>query len=176
MFNTIICSTLRPSVVAEARAATCDLRPPDVLSMLFSVCTPTFNRAHTLHRVFNSLMAQTCRDFEWIVIDDGSSDKTAALVREWQREARFPITYRYHANRGKHVSVNQAVALARGELFLIADSDDRFFPKPWSFSRILGTNPRQRRLEFTGVTGLCTYDDGKIVGDYFPSEVLIQLH
>ena len=116
-------------------------------------------------------MAQTCRDFEWIVIDDGSSDKTAALVREWQREARFPITYRYHANRGKHVSVNQAVALARGELFLIADSDDRFFPEAMElFKESWEQIPVKRRLEFTGVTGLCTYDDGKIVGDYFPSD------
>ena len=54
---------------------------------LFTVYTPTFNRAHTLHRVFDSLQAQTYRDFEWLVIDDGSTDGTPALMERYQSEA-----------------------------------------------------------------------------------------
>lgn len=160
-------------VVKPNNNTTCGLKLPNVVSMLFSVCTPTFNRAHTLRRVYDSLLAQTCKDFEWIVIDDGSSDKTRALVSEWQKEAWFPITYQYQANCGKHVSVNQAVAIAKGELFLIADSDDRFFPEAMEiFKEFWEQIPVKRRLEFTGVTGLCANDDGEIVGNYFPSEVL----
>jgi glycosyltransferase involved in cell wall biosynthesis len=60
---------------------------------LFTVYTPTFNRAHTLHRVFESLQAQTCRDFEWLVIDDGSTDGTAELMQRYQSEAAFPVRY-----------------------------------------------------------------------------------
>ena len=94
--------------------------------MLFTICTATYNRAHTLNRTFDSLMCQSEKDFEWLVIDDGSTDKTDALVRKWQAIAPFPIRYEYQPNQGKHIAVNLGAAKARGELFIIADSDDEF--------------------------------------------------
>lgn len=60
---------------------------------LFTVFTPAYNRAHTLHRVWESLKAQTERDFEWLVVDDGSTDNTAELIAQYQREADFPVRY-----------------------------------------------------------------------------------
>ena len=54
---------------------------------VFTVFTATYNRAHVLHRVYHSLRAQTFRDFEWLVVDDGSSDGTGALVAGWRAEA-----------------------------------------------------------------------------------------
>jgi len=96
------------------------------LSPVYTVFTPTFNRAHTLHRVFDSLVAQTYRDFEWIVIDDGSTDDTQSLIKLWQQQADFPIHYHYQVNSGKHIAYNYAVKLAHGELFLVIDSDDGF--------------------------------------------------
>ena len=71
-------------------------------SVLFTVFTPTYNRAHTLHRVYDSLCAQTLRDFEWLVIDDGSTDGTADLIANWAKSADFPIRYFKQEHSGRH--------------------------------------------------------------------------
>lgn len=104
-------------------------------SLRVSVVTPTYNRAHTLHRVYESLVGQTLRGtpdaplFEWIVIDDGSADDTRELVAEYAREAPFPVRYHFQENQGKAAALNAGFDLARGELLLMADSDDRFVPE-----------------------------------------------
>ena len=90
----------------------------------FSICTPTFNRAHTLPRLYTSLQDQTIYDFEWIIIDDGSTDQTNDIVREWLREERFSVRYFYVENGGKPRAVNYAVKEAAGAFFIIVDSDD----------------------------------------------------
>ncbi len=90
-----------------------------------SVLTPTYNRAHVLHRAFDSLNRQKTRDFEWVVVDDGSTDDTPALLAGWQDEADFPITwYRYSKNRGRNAAVNTRAKLVSGDYTLILDSDD----------------------------------------------------
>ncbi len=104
---------------------------------VFTVFTATFNRAHVLHRVYHSLRAQTFRDFEWLVVDDGSTDGTGALVEAWRAEADFPIRYRYQENRGKHVACNRAVAEARGRFFLTLDSDDACVPQAFGAAQSL---------------------------------------
>jgi len=66
----------------------------------FTVFTPTYNRANTLPRVYESLRAQTFRDFEWLIVDDGSKDDTKQIVERWQAMAEFPIRYIYQQNQG----------------------------------------------------------------------------
>ena len=141
--------------------------------MKFTVCTATFNRAHTLHRVFESLVVQTYPDFEWLVIDDGSSDHTKALISQWQCDAPFSIRYRFQENQGKHIAINLGVELALGDLFLVADSDDAFLPNALEvFYEAWSTIPETSRSGYAGVTGLCVTDEGKIIGDPFPEDVM----
>src|SRR5579883_1323984 len=94
--------------------------------MRFTVLTPTYNRVGYLGRVYESLCAQTFRDFEWIIVDDGSTDGTQELVSSWK--PFFPIRYTWKPNGGKHTAVNVGVAMAAGEFTLILDSDDHCIP------------------------------------------------
>ena len=91
-----------------------------------TVFTPTYNRAHTLNRLYQSLLRQTCINFEWIVINDGSSDNTDDVIKTMieDKEKKFKITYKKVKNGGKHRAINKAVSMAKGELFFIVDSDD----------------------------------------------------
>ena len=141
------------------------------MAFLFTVCTPTYNRAHTLSRVYESLRSQTFRDFEWVVVDDGSTDGTSELVRKWKADHRtwFPIRYFWQENQHKKVAVNRGVREARGELFLVADSDDWFPPNALeTFAEHWRLIPDGEREQFAGVCGLCVYENGRVVGDRFP--------
>lgn len=90
-----------------------------------TVFTPTYNRAHTLERLYKSLQAQTFTDFEWLVIDDGSTDGTKDHFEKWLEEKNiFPIRYYLKENGGKHTAINEGLDKAQGELFFTADSDD----------------------------------------------------
>jgi len=91
---------------------------------MITVLTPTYNRAHVLRRLHASLVAQACEDFEWLVIDDGSSDDTAGLIAELSRSSRFPVRYFFQPNGGKHSAINAGVRMAHGGWILILDSDD----------------------------------------------------
>lgn len=87
--------------------------------------TPTYNRAYILDKLYRSVQRQTFRDFEWLIIDDGSSDNTEALVRGWMDDGNdFPIRYEKVPNGGKCRAINRGLDLAQGELFFIMDSDD----------------------------------------------------
>jgi glycosyltransferase involved in cell wall biosynthesis len=99
------------------------LQPPR-----FTIFTPTFNRAHTLTRTFNSLLAQTYPDFEWLIIDDGSSDNTKDLISTFRRKAPFAVRYVYQTNGGKHRAHNTAMPLLMGKYTVILDSDDELTP------------------------------------------------
>lgn len=92
---------------------------------MITIMTPTYNRAYILHKAYRSLKKQTSFDFEWIIIDDGSSDNTEELANQWMRECTdFDIIYYKQSNGGKHRAINRAVQMARYEWFLILDSDD----------------------------------------------------
>lgn len=91
-----------------------------------TVFTPTYNRAKVLHRVYDSLCRQTYRDFQWLIVDDGSEDDTKAVTAAFASEKKIPIRYIYQENQGKHMATNFAVSVTNSELFVIADSDDAF--------------------------------------------------
>lgn len=138
----------------------------------FTVFTPTYNRAYTLHRVYESLKVQTFRSFEWLVIDEGSKDNTREMVAQWQRKADFPIRY-FCQRGGQHVAHNLALREARGEFFLQFDSDDECVPQALErFKYHWDSIPEDQRGQFAGVAALSLDQYGKLHGDKFPSDVV----
>ena len=93
--------------------------------MKITVFTPTYNRAYIIETLYRSLQRQTFTDFEWLVVDDGSSDGTEELFVKWSKEeTHFPIRYYKQPNGGKCRAINRALGLAEGKLFFTVDSDD----------------------------------------------------
>ena len=135
----------------------------------FTVFTPTFNRAHLLYRVFESLRAQTYANFEWLIVDDGSTDGTKEIVDMWRGKVNFHIRYFWQENQGKHIAFNKATREAHGELFLPLDSDDACIPEALErFKYHWDLIPENQKDQFTGVCALCKDQYGKLVGDPFP--------
>jgi glycosyltransferase involved in cell wall biosynthesis len=121
------------------------------LAPFFTVFTATYNRAHTLHRAFDSLCAQSFRDFEWLVVDDGSTDDTANLIDKWIKTANFPIRYFRQPNSGKHIAHNLAIREARGQFFTVIDSDDALMPAALERAHNLWHEiPETERYKFCG--------------------------
>ena len=90
-----------------------------------TVFRPTYNSGYILNQCYKSLKKQTCKDFEWIIINDGSTDNTEDLVKDWLEEKNgFKIKYIKTKNGGKHRAINKALDLAEGYLFFILESDD----------------------------------------------------
>jgi Glycosyl transferase family 2 len=142
------------------------MHPPTI-----TVFVPTYNRAHLLGRVLESLNAQTFKDFEWVIVDNASSDNTEELVLSWQQNSAYEIRYKRKTFGGKHTSINVGAQMAQGEFFVMLDSDDWLVPT--ALERMLElwhAIPNQER--FSGVVGLCANPDGSIVGDRFPSDPL----
>lgn len=135
----------------------------------FTVLTPTYNRAHTLNRVYESLSEQDLQDFEWLIIDDGSTDNTKTLVTQWQQDADFPIRYLWQPNQHKKTAFNQGVNAARGELIVALDSDDTLEPNALNdMARTWRDIPAAKRKQYVAITGLCKSPTGKVVGDIYP--------
>lgn len=134
------------------------------MSYLITIFTPTYNRVNLLPRLFESLKNQTSSDFEWIIVDDGSTDSTASYIINIQkRQRKFPIRFFEQANGGKHRAINRGVKEAFGEFFLILDSDD--FLTDNSIELI----SRYIKKSFTlphlgGVVGRKMYPNGEIIG------------
>ncbi len=93
--------------------------------MRITVFTPTYNRAYIIENLYRSLQRQTFRDFEWLIVDDGSVDNTQEVIAQWQQENNdFPIRYYKKENGGKCKAINYGADRAEGELFFNVDSDD----------------------------------------------------
>ena len=132
-----------------------------------TVFTPTYNRVHTLPRLYDSLCRQTCRDFEWLVIDDGSTDGTQELISGFIAEGNISVGYIYKENGGLYTGYNTAYANIDTELNVCIDSDD-FMPDN-AVELILNTWKERGGKEYAGITGLdfYAYTDKPIAG-YFP--------
>ena len=94
---------------------------------MITVFTPTYNRGNLLNRLYQSLCKQKNKEFEWVIVDDGSTDETSSVIKMIQDKhacENFPIHYYKKENGGKHTAVNMGVQKAHGDLFFIADSDD----------------------------------------------------
>jgi glycosyltransferase involved in cell wall biosynthesis len=138
---------------------------------IFTEFTATHNRAHLLHRVYNSLLQQSFKNFEWIIVDDGSTDNTLDIVNVYinSDQSFFSIKYFYQTNQHKKTAFNKGVSEARGDFFLNADSDDSFLPNALS-DLYTYWNGIENKEEFSAVTGLCQNINGEIVGEYFPDK------
>ena len=132
-----------------------------------TVFTPTYNRAHTLERLYRSLCAQTCKDFEWLVVDDGSTDGTEDLVRDWIGEGVIPIRYIYKENGGLFTGYNAAYAAIETELNVCIDSDDAMPPE--AVEKIILIWKERGSDRYCGITGLdCDMDTLEPLGGLFP--------
>lgn len=138
-------------------------------STYFTIFTSLYNRKHTVHRVWESLINQTNKNFEWIIIDNGSQDDVKPLLDEYIKKADFDIKVYYQENQGKYKAFNRAVDLAKGELFIPADSDDRFLPN--TIERFDQIWQEHKKETISGITVLCQDEEGKTVGKKFPLEI-----
>ena len=139
---------------------------------MITILTPTFNRAHLLPRLFESLTHQTDFDFEWLVIDDGSTDGTSDLFAgKTFLSAPFPIRYYRQENGGKHRALNAGVKQAKGDFIFIADSDDWLLPQSVAIVG-LHTSAIADDNTFAGVAGLDVFDDERIVGTGLPQDII----
>lgn len=138
---------------------------------LLTVFTPAYNRAHTLPRTYESLCAQDCKDFIWLIVDDGSTDKTADLVKSWQKkENGFEIQYIYKENGGMHTAHNTAYENIHTELNVCIDSDDKMAPR--AVNCISETWERVKEKNYAGLIGLDADFNGKIIGKDFPDDLI----
>ncbi len=134
---------------------------------LITVFTPTYNRASTLIRTYDSLCSQTDGDFEWLIIDDGSTDNTKDLVSKWISEGKIIIRYIYKSNGGLHTGYNEAFANINTELNICIDSDD-FMPKD-AIEKIRAVWKQcHNKTDLAGIIGLDFKIDGACIGGLFP--------
>ena len=134
---------------------------------MITVFTPAYNRRHTLDKLYRSLNGQTCLDFEWLVIDDGTTDGT----EEWfegilSKDNLYPVTYIKQENGGKHRAINRGIKLAKGELFFIVDSDDSLLPS--AIEKLSEWAEQVRGLEnCAGISGMRGLDEKRYLGSFF---------
>ena len=138
---------------------------------MITVFTPTYNRGNLLNRLYQSLCKQKNKEFEWVIVDDGSTDETSSVIKMIQDKhacENFPIHYYKKENGGKHTAVNMGVQKAHGDLFFIADSDDilpsealQVVAEVWDATK-----------EDLSIGGICGFDgditDGEVIGTGFP--------
>lgn len=134
-----------------------------IIIMLITVFTPTYNRAYTLSNLYKSLCAQTQKDFEWLVVDDGSFDNTSDLIAGFQKEKIINIKYYKVENGGKHRAINYGVRMASGEAFFIVDSDD-ILPKDAITTIETYFRNIQDKNDIAGVSGFRMTPNGRKIG------------
>lgn len=133
---------------------------------MVTVFTPTYNRAYILPKLYASLRTQTSCDFEWLIVDDGSTDETERLVNEWIIDNNeFHIRYYKQVNGGKHRAINKGVQLAQGKLFFIVDSDDYLTADAIETLIFWEKLIAKEKSPFCGVAGeRASIKDGKLIG------------
>lgn len=129
-----------------------------------TVFTPAYNRAHTLGRTYASLQAQTCRDFEWLIIDDGSTDNTAELAAAWlQEENDFSIRYYHKENGGLHTAYNLAIEKMRDSVLAVCVDSDDYMP-PNAVELIKNKWMNEGGEKYGGIIGLDYSTEHELIG------------
>lgn len=147
-----------------------------------TIFTPSYNRANLLKSAYQSLCSQQCENFEWLIVDDGSTDNSEEVVNEFIQEGKIPIRYFKKPNGGKHTAINLGAKEAKGKLFWILDSDDSL-PED-AISKVInvwksldfdddsdvsadGRRSKSRSLSKSRLAGICGYmahHDGTVIG------------
>lgn len=140
--------------------------------MKITVFTPTFNRGYIIEKLYRSLQQQTYKNFEWLVIDDGSTDHTVDLFNQWTKESNaFSIRYYQVENGGKHRAINRATDLADGEMFFIVDSDDHLTEDALECIVNWESNLSDKQL-FCGVSGNRGNNQNSYIGTTFEGDYI----
>lgn len=142
---------------------------------MITIFTPTYNRAHTISRTYQSLTRQTCKDFEWLVVDDGSTDSTKLLISSWLNKSDFVIRYIQKPNAGKYKAYNWGLREAKGNLFFCVDSDDWLPDNAVELIKqeeksILGTE------NIAGMIALKIYENGHVIGKPYAVNTVSSLY
>lgn len=138
---------------------------------MVTVFTPTYNRAYIISKLYESLCSQTSFDFEWLVVDDGSSDNTKSLLSSFIEECKITIRYIHQSNGGKHKAINKGLQKAEGDVFFIVDSDD-YLPEDAIEKIIFYFNQIDRDESFAGISGVRTFFSGERIGGELFYQVL----
>lgn len=138
-----------------------------------TVFTPTYNRKHTIDKLYKSLKNQSCTDFEWVVVDDGSTDGTNEyFIKILEEDNRFTIKYIKKKNGGKHRAINLGLDIAEGEYFFIVDSDDYLTNNSIEVISMWLNSISNTKEKFAGVSGLKGYSENAMVGKTFKGKYL----
>jgi len=134
-----------------------------------TIFTPTYNRANLLERVFQSLIKQSACDFEWLIIDDGSSDNTEDVVERYLANTSFSVRYFRKENGGKHSAHNFAINVAKGDYFMCLDSDDQL-----SDDAIESLFPCLNNCDInSGIIAYKADKQGNLLSNTFPNGIVI---
>ncbi|MBG9473211.1 glycosyltransferase family 2 protein [Priestia megaterium] len=134
-----------------------------------TVFTPTYNRAYCIHQCYESLKRQTCKDFIWLIIDDGSTDNTKGIIKGWIDENIIQIKYHRQDNQGMHGAHNTAYDLIDTELNVCIDSDD-YMPDD-AVEKIIDTWKRYGSNEVSGIIALDANHKNEIIGTRLPQHI-----
>lgn len=138
--------------------------------MQLTIFTPTYNRGTYLKRLYKSLIKQSNQKFKWIIVDDGSTDNTEYIIKQFIKEDKLDIMYKKQKNSGKHIAHNKGVEFTETELFFCVDSDD-YLPEN-SVELILNTwNSRDSEKKCIGIVALKGYADGSIMENRMPKGI-----
>lgn len=136
---------------------------------LISVYTATYNRAYTLGKGYEALLRQNFKDFEWVIVDDGSTDNTKELVSSWINEGKITIRYFYQPNRGVNSARNKAIENIESELCIMVDSDDYLTDD--ALEKIADLWQKHRNEGYVGIIGMDKFPNGEIIGKRIPDDI-----
>ena len=140
--------------------------------MKFTIFTPTFNRKELLEKLYKSLQKQTYKDFEWLIVDDGSDDGTKEKAEEFLNEKKLDIKYYFKENGGKQRAYNFATDKANGELFICLDSDDEYVEN--GLETILKYWKKyEKNSNIAGMGYLSIYPNREVIGSSFPEKEMV---
>lgn len=135
-----------------------------------TIFTPAYNRAYSLHLCYESLLGQSCKDFKWLIVDDGSTDNTRELVDSWlSKDNGFEIQYIYKENGGMHTAHNTAYENIDTELNVCIDSDDYLADE--AVKKVLEFWKKYGSEKYAGIVGLDATFDNEIIGKRFPDNL-----